>query len=1086
MDPDSPQSMNSHSSLGMASTSTETAPTTQPATAFAMPEGSTTSDAASSFAATWSSTDTAHLLPSKLPVAKVQRAWERRPQSPFSRRRVKVGKVWKRGGASSAAIGLGSTLASSSSSMFAFGGLGAAQQSPMRAVKKMRDAQGGATVSGWERRGSPTRERRIVTRSNAVEQDLVELGDEGEAEPMVGEVDMQVEEELQEEEVLKVEIENEDGTVLELDGEEAEAQIQDENWDDESMTEEEVWDATLMHLAQVDEEDAHELDVVDTSVHNLPAAVSTQLQETTTVSWAEIGTQIEDSSYPVDASHEAEQTTPEMVMSPSDVVAEPLIPAQKPTLRPAMQCALPEGFVSPVKGRQRRTINQVRLSSANRRRTLPVNFAAQKDPIVASVTANSEDKIVEPGTMLEPEQEISAAEAPDEATVQESDSDSQNASMGMEEAMHDAEAEKTSGDNEHDPEHEEEWEDIETEDQPVSENLQAQIAADAGFQEDLPQPQNADITDETTQTPTGSSRSATASPTRKSASPVAGTAGEHHLLAPRRSSRRQSTSPMKPSNILPSAQRPHLVAFTPIKMPSYKAPASQTPNQSPISQAMEIDDAAASKPVRSSSAPPEEPQMSPRRPKQPRISDDTALLQAFLHRAAESKTTKDVSTTAKRESIENRRDSGSVREALASPEERVVPSDVLADLDPNSPSPRKQFIAANAAESSRPEKEHIDLDEDELALHSPTRKTFRKSGRVKKQAQILPASAYSAPNRISIRGATDGVVLKKSEAQELALTTRTNTRKNKSGAVLPPMRLRSMAAEGLMGRTDTVYVEMDIEHPPGRRTVKWSETLVAFQEGANEPEISVLSDELGNEDGVDTEMVGVPSAPAPADTPSKPRLRRLKPPRTTASSAAAAKFNEAEVTSLPAEPKPKPRVQKRSSRIATPAKLKGAANSLLHFDPIEPDVVAPAEPKPQEAAASKGPVSRRKTTTTAPSKLRAPTSSSQTSLSASIAPVGKENSLIASPPKKRPGVAAKSNSTVAGLPSMKSLPPKLDFGSKNGNAGEMLGLSSPAKKKTGAKTVFAPQESLVSGKYESMSMPGMGSPAKKRTRRIGG
>ncbi|SMQ48967.1 unnamed protein product [Zymoseptoria tritici ST99CH_3D7] len=1050
-----------------------------------MPEGSTTSDAASSFAATWSSTDTAHLLPSNLPVAKVQRAWERKPQSPFSRRRVKVGKVWKRGGASSAAIGLGSTLASSSSSMFAFGGLSAAQQSPMRAVKKMRDAQGGATVSGWERRGSPTRERRIVTRSNAVEQDLVELGDEGEGEPMAGEVDMQVEEELQEAEVLKVEIENEDGTVLELDGEEAEAQIQDENWDDESMTEEEVWDATLMHLAQVDGEDTHEQDVVDTSVHNLPAAVSTQLQEATTASRAETDTQIEDSSYPVDASHETEQTTPEMVVSPSDVAAEPLMPEQKPALRPAMQCALPEGFVSPVKGPQRRTINQVRLSNANRRRTLPVNFAAQNDSIVASVTANSEDKIVEPGTMVEPEQEISA-EAPDEATVQESDSDSQNTSMGMEEVMHDAEAGETSGDNEHEDEHENEWEDIETEDQPVSEDLQAQITADAGFQEDSPQPQNTDITDETTQAPTGSSQSATASPTRKSASPVAGTAGGHPLLAPRRASRRQSTSPMKPSNILPSAQRPHLVAFTPIKMPSYKAPASQTPDQSPVSQAMEIDDAAASMPVRSSSAPPEEPQMSPRRPKQPRISDDTALLQAFLHRAAESKTTKDVSTTAKRESIENRRDSGSVREALASPEDRVVPSDVLADLDPNSPSPRKQSIAVNAAESSRPEKELIDLDEDELALHSPTRKTFRKSGRVKKQAQILPASAHSAPNRISIRGATDGVVLKKSEAQELALTTRTNTRKNKSGAVLPPMRLRSMAAEGLMGKTDTLDVEMDIEHPPGRRTVKWSETLVAFQEGANEPEISVLSDELGNEDGVDTEMVGVPTAPAPADTPSKPRLRRLKPPRTTASSAAAAKSSEAEVASLPAEPKPKPRIQKRSSRIATPAKLKGAANSLLHLDSIEPDVVAPAEPKPQQAAASKGPVSRRKTTTTAPSKLRAPTPTSQTSLSASIAPVGKENSLIASPPKKRSGAAAKSNATAAGLPSMKSLPPKLDFGSKNGNAGEMLGLSTPAKKKTVVRTVFTPQESLVSGKDESMSIPGMGSPAKKRTRRIGG
>ena len=76
--------------------------------------------------------------------------------------------------------------------------------------------------------------------------------------------------------------------------------------------------------------------------------------------------------------------------------------------------------------------------------------------------------------------------------------------------------------------------------------------------------------------------------------------------------------------------------------------------------------------------------MSPHKPSRPRVSDDTALLQAFLNRAAEGKNSRRISAT-KRESITNRRDSDAVRQALASP----AKAEVLADLDPNSPSPRK-------------------------------------------------------------------------------------------------------------------------------------------------------------------------------------------------------------------------------------------------------------------------------------------------------------------------------------------------------------------------------------------------------------
>jgi hypothetical protein len=60
------------------------------------------------------------------------------------------------------------------------------------------------------------------------------------------------------------------------------------------------------------------------------------------------------------------------------------------------------------------------------------------------------------------------------------------------------------------------------------------------------------------------------------------------------------------------------------------------------------------------------------------IDDDTAILKDFLNRAAASKAEK--AATHRRESLQNRRDSDVIRNALASPRR------VLEDKDPNSPS----------------------------------------------------------------------------------------------------------------------------------------------------------------------------------------------------------------------------------------------------------------------------------------------------------------------------------------------------------------------------------------------------------------
>lgn len=986
----------------------------------------------------------------------------------------------------------------------------------------MRGAAGEQVVRDWDTRGSPLN-RRIVTRSNRDEaqEDLIELAEDGDVEVNEGDAD-----EMPREEVVRVEIEHEDGTIQELDAEEGEAEAENENWDDESMTEEVVWDATLMHLAGTIDapEGLRETGHGDETEQVVEEGVQGPDQE---------DMEIEATS--INAPPPQGDTTPDEQLNSETVPQKPDLPVKQPEEAPQvpqLKSALrrtsqfgpiPAGFVSPVKERQRRTINQVRLSNANRRRTLPVNFAAQNASVVpVPVQEGNDEEATVPQTVREETETDPVEDAQDdtlktegstsevlvlpsgsvsEETMQAAlDVDDSDVELGV--VRKDSEVAHVDTppvDSAHD---DNAWEDVDEEvpeegadvdmeendeEQVPEESTEVRMEGEAAVGDETAQHAENDNTQEILpsceeQQAQGEGTiiaedTALRSPTKQDSSPVGSITAPHPRLPLRRSPRRQSTSPVRKSGILPSSTRSHLVAFTPIKLPVYSSSDGLQSSPLPVGavdDSMDVDNdnpTPMPQPARSSSAPPEEPQMSPRRPKQPRISDDTALLQAFLNRAAESKTSKESTTTAKRESIENRRDSTSVRQALASPgPAKTIVGDVLADLDPNSPSPRKQSLAAslaNAAEDNG--KPTADQDEDELALNAtPTKRTSsRKSGRVKKKAQVLPASTYNAstsggPNRISIRSADSVVVLKKSEAQEIAQVTRNNTRKNKSGAVLPPMRLTRLAAEKLaradeIGPPDEDEMEVDVPaKPTGRRAVKWAETLESFHEGANEPEMSMLSDELN----VPAEESNVPPA---KDTPSKPaKLRRLRTPRPTASSSGATK-TEAEAATVPAaaETAKPPRPTKRSSRIATPAKLPGAAKSLLPdglTDSEEPAAPAPA-PAPAPASASrKAPVTRKKIPS---SKLPAPAATSISSAA------GKENSLIASPPKKRP--TARSTAPSA------SAVPKLDFSA----AGEVGLKASPAKKPR-AQVLFGDNGDVSIKRDEPL---GLGSPAKKRSRR---
>jgi hypothetical protein len=1004
-------------------------------------------------------------------------------------------------------------MAAPSSSMFNFGGSGATirPESPLRAVKKMRGAAGEQVVRDWDVRGSPPRNRRIVTRSTQgeAEEDLLELGEEdAEDVGLAGATSPR-------EDIVRVEIEHEDGTIVELDPEEGEAEAENENWDDESMTDEVVYDATLMHLAETIGESAGAVGIEqqadglhvphqDMDTDDIPTTDEPNGGHANRHEDVDIAEPVDVTKLPQVDTTSAEQLSaegaPHVLESPAKQPREaPPIPQLKSALKQRSQFgAIPEGFVSPVKERQRRTINQVRLSNANRRRTLPVNFAAQHP---ASLQASAEVQIDEEAPIDE-SASIKTAEDNHSQTIEQAGEVLVVPSESVSEAtlrasLVDDESEIELGilpsDSEvlHVEEHpvdethnENAWEDVDeevpdddTNDEMEEEATHKQLETETS-PEILPsheeQVQNGEemvILED----------AELKSPTKLDSSPVGTIAGPHPRLPLRRSPRRQSTSPVRRSGILPSSSRSHLIAFTPIKLPVYSS-ASEVQG-SPLSvnvanDDMDVDDdrpAQLPQPTGSSSAPSEEPQMSPRRPKQPRVSDDTAYLTEFIKRNAESKTSRDGRNVAKRESMENRKDSDTVRQALASPAPSTVTvaGDVLADLDPNSPSPRKQALAASLAEVAQSNgKAAVDQDEDELALNAtPTKRTSsRVSGRVKKRSQVLPSTTYAGPNRIAIRSADSVVVLKKTEAQEIAQMTKNNTRKNKSGAVAPRTRLSKLkeklnnADENAPPDDDPTDVTVPAEKS-GRRAVKWAETLETFHEGANEPEMSMLSDELNETADPPQSESDMPPA---SDTPSKPsRLRRLRTPRPTASSSGTTRAATAEAAAsaapIPTDDDTKPpKVKKRSSRIATPAKLPGSNKLLLPDGLMDVDDAGSAAPP---STTKKTPIPRKKAPS---SKLPAPSSLS--------AAAGKENSLIASPPKKR------TTSRSAGATSNV---PNLDFAGSKAVLEPVVGLgASPAKKGAARAQVLFKENGDVSVSRNEAPALGMGSPAKKRTRRV--
>ncbi|KAF2020767.1 hypothetical protein BU24DRAFT_416451 [Aaosphaeria arxii CBS 175.79] len=275
------------------------------------------------------------------------------------------------------------------------------------------------------------------------------------------------------------------------------------------------------------------------------------------------------------------------------------------------------------------------------------------------------------------------------------------------------------------------------------------------------------------------------------------------------------------------------------------------------------------------------------------FDEDTALLKDFLNRAAASKAEK-AATIVRRTSLQNRRDSDAVRQALASPRK------VLEDKDPNSPAKNDSEVTVDLSEtltlsvsdlpSLSPPPEQP-ASEEAKSTSSSRRSTRTRKSRLPAPATMAPPA--TGPKSISLRR-TDGgepVVLKRTEAQELGLLTRNNTRKNKQGAVSVNHRLLKLHVESMKDVSQDSTSNASAIALPGKKSVKWDETLAYYQEhkdtAANalaEAQSLATPDELSVSVAPPTKRkVKEPKHKGSSSTPRIRRLKGLGPGSATAS-----------------------------------------------------------------------------------------------------------------------------------------------------------------------------------------------------------
>jgi hypothetical protein len=329
--------------------------------------------------------------------------------------------------------------------------------------------------------------------------------------------------------------------------------------------------------------------------------------------------------------------------------------------------------------------------------------------------------------------------------------------------------------------------------------------------------------------------------------------------------------------------------------------------------------------------------------------EDAALLSEFLSRA-QAKRAANAAMVPK--------DAQRLVEETMTPDSPTVPSRrALEELDKNSPSPQKAQVSTPV----KADKKAADAPADrptENADTQPVSPTLcRRSNRTKphQSQQQRASSGPTLPNQIPVRRAngTEFVFLQRTEAQELALATRRNTRRNKGDAQLPKHALQVLSKEEQTGtraspstpnreETVTQSLRRSPRKHPGSKQVTWNEVKLAEYADEQDKDPEAVDDIpspskkkastaknhskkcSSEKQGADTSMPGTPSRkvkrlalpaptsstsvpkPMPAGTPI-PKRKKLVPksPGTSLLTAPAKTATTKSISSSTAKPTPK-------------------------------------------------------------------------------------------------------------------------------------------------------------------------------------
>lgn len=318
--------------------------------------------------------------------------------------------------------------------------------------------------------------------------------------------------------------------------------------------------------------------------------------------------------------------------------------------------------------------------------------------------------------------------------------------------------------------------------------------------------------------------------------------------------------------------------------------------------------------------------------------EDAELLNNFLTKAKAKRDAKAAMAV---------QDDAAEEEEKAIQEEVAVPDiptprsrRVLEELDANSPSPspqKTQALSPRKAEGPPPSPIRKDIaNQDENGQEQqPSSPATRRSTRVRAPPRTtIPAIR----NTLSLRRAkgTEFVFLQRTEAQELALATRKNTRQNKGTSVLPKYALKSLARKP--GSSEASPSPDDGSRKTGAKRVCWNDArLVEFEDGG-EPQSGSGRQESSDESASSSDSSAQSANKKSNDkrktatgTSRSTRSQRVpkdgKSTSSTGTSAAAATSTTASTTATPPPARRVRRLGNNNSTTATTKPEESASSS---------------------------------------------------------------------------------------------------------------------------------------------------------------